>query len=74
MAKEIAHQAGCDEVWMHEDGFVTEGGSSNAFIIKDNKLISLAEKNAKLNNLDSVIEKLNSPDFINKSLNNVINF
>ncbi len=28
---------------------------------------------AKLNNLDSVIEKLNSPDFINKSLNNVIN-
>ena len=40
LAKEIAHQAGCDEVWMHEDGFVTEGGSSNAFIIKDNKLIS----------------------------------
>ena len=40
LAKEIAHQAGCDEVWMHEDGFVTEGGSSNAFIIKDDKLIS----------------------------------
>ena len=40
LAKEIAHQAGCDEVWMHEDGFVTEGGSSNAFIIKDQKLIS----------------------------------
>ena len=40
LAQEIAYQAGCDEVWMHEDGFVTEGGSSNAFIIKDNKLIS----------------------------------
>tara|TARA_Y100000768_G_scaffold129937_1_gene96501 strand:- start:3650 stop:4510 length:861 start_codon:yes stop_codon:yes gene_type:complete len=40
LAKEIAHQAGCNEVWMHEDGFVTEGGSSNAFIIKDHKLIS----------------------------------
>ena len=40
LAKEIAHQAGCNEVWMHEDGFVTEGGSSNAFIIKDDKLIS----------------------------------
>lgn len=40
LAKEIAHQAGCNEVWMHEDGFVTEGGSSNAFIIRDDKLIS----------------------------------
>lgn len=40
LAKEIAHQSGCNEVWMHEDGFVTEGGSSNAFIIKDDKLIS----------------------------------
>ena len=40
LAKEIAHQSGCNEVWMHEDGFVTEGGSSNAFIIKDGKLIS----------------------------------
>ena len=25
---------------MYEDGYITEGGSSNAFIIKDNKLIS----------------------------------
>jgi D-alanine transaminase len=40
LAKQTAHQNGCDEVWMYEDNFVTEGGSSNAFIIKDNKLIS----------------------------------
>ena len=40
LAKEIAHQAGCDEVWMHEAGFVTEGGSSNAFIIIGNRLVS----------------------------------
>ena len=40
LAKQVAHENNCNEVWMYEDGFITEGGSSNAFIIKDNKLIS----------------------------------
>jgi len=40
LAKQVAHENNCNEVWMYEDGYITEGGSSNAFIIKDNKLIS----------------------------------
>jgi D-alanine transaminase len=34
LAKEEAAQEGCQEAWMHEDGIVTEGGSSTAFIVK----------------------------------------
>ena len=33
LAKQAAAEAGAGEVWMVEDGMVTEGGSSNAFII-----------------------------------------
>lgn len=33
LAKQEAAQAGCGEAWMVEDGFVTEGASSSAFII-----------------------------------------
>ena len=33
LAKQAAQEAGCQEAWMVEDGFVTEGGSSSAFII-----------------------------------------
>ncbi|TGD99807.1 D-amino-acid transaminase [Methylobacterium nonmethylotrophicum] len=35
LAKQQAAAAGVAEAWMHEDGFVTEGGSSTAFIITD---------------------------------------
>jgi D-alanine transaminase len=34
LAKQEAAQNGCQEAWMHEDGIVTEGGSSTAFIVK----------------------------------------
>jgi D-alanine transaminase len=34
LAKQAAAEAGCQEAWMHEDGVVTEGGSSTAFIVK----------------------------------------
>jgi D-alanine transaminase len=34
LAKQAAAAAGCQEAWMHEDGVVTEGGSSTAFIVK----------------------------------------
>jgi D-alanine transaminase len=33
LAKQAASEAGAHEAWMVEDGFVTEGGSSSAFII-----------------------------------------
>jgi D-alanine transaminase len=33
LAKQAAKEAGAQEAWMVEDGYVTEGGSSSAFII-----------------------------------------
>lgn len=40
LAKQAAKEAGAQEAWMVEDGFVTEGGSSSAFIItKENRII-----------------------------------
>ncbi|MEX0968936.1 MAG: D-amino-acid transaminase [Paracoccaceae bacterium] len=33
LAKNNAHQAGADDAWFVEDGFVTEGSSNNAWII-----------------------------------------
>lgn len=40
LAKQEAINAGKDDAWMVEDGFVTEGTSNNAYIIKDNTLIT----------------------------------
>lgn len=41
MAKQVAAEAGCLEAWMVEDGFVTEGSSSSAFIItRDREIIA----------------------------------
>lgn len=41
MAKQAAVDAGADDAWMVEDGFITEGTSNNAFIItKDDKIIT----------------------------------
>ena len=34
LAKQAAAAEGCQEAWMHEDGVVTEGGSSTAYIVK----------------------------------------
>ncbi len=33
MCKMMAKKAGCDDAWMVEDGFVTEGTSNNAYIV-----------------------------------------
>lgn len=44
-AKTKAHKAGAYESFMVEDGFVTEGSSSSAFIIKDDTLITRALSN-----------------------------
>lgn len=40
MAKMMAKAAGVDDAWLVEDGFVTEGTSNNAYIIKDGKIIT----------------------------------
>ncbi|MBB4955892.1 D-alanine transaminase [Agrobacterium vitis] len=49
LAKRIAKESGCDEAWMVEDGFVTEGASSTAYIITaDDKIVTRANSNATL--------------------------
>jgi D-alanine transaminase len=40
MGKMAAKKAGADDAWMIEDGFVTEGTSNNAYIIKGKRLIT----------------------------------
>lgn len=40
MGKMMAKAAGADDAWMVEDGFVTEGTSNNAYIVKDGKIIT----------------------------------
>lgn len=45
MGKMIARKAGADDAWMIQDGFVTEGTSNNAYIVKGNKIITRATSN-----------------------------
>jgi len=45
MGKMMAKKAGCDDAWMVQDGFVTEGTSNNAYIIKGGKIITRALSN-----------------------------
>ena len=41
LAKQTAADAGADDAWMVEEGFVTEGSSNNAFIVDaDGKIIT----------------------------------
>lgn len=40
MAKMAAKAAGVDDAWLVEDGHITEGTSNNAYIVKDNKIIT----------------------------------
>ena len=40
LGKQEAYEKGASESWMVEDGFVTEGTSSNAYIVKDNTVIT----------------------------------
>lgn len=42
MGKMMAKQAGADDAWMVQDGFVTEGTSNNAYFIKGNKIVTRA--------------------------------
>jgi D-alanine transaminase len=49
LAKQAAKEAGAQEAWMVEDGFVTEGGSSSAFIVtKEGSIVVRPLSNAIL--------------------------
>jgi len=48
MAKEEAKRKGAFEGWMVEDGFVTEGTSSSAYIVKNNVIITRPLSNSIL--------------------------
>ena len=45
MGKMMAKKAGADDAWMVEDGFVTEGTSNNAYIVRGNRIITRALSN-----------------------------
>ncbi|WP_299613193.1 D-amino-acid transaminase [uncultured Tateyamaria sp.] len=45
MGKMMAKKAGADDAWMIQDGFVTEGTSNNAYIVKGNKIITREKSN-----------------------------
>ncbi|SMX40234.1 D-amino-acid transaminase [Maliponia aquimaris] len=45
MGKMMAKNAGADDAWMVEEGFVTEGTSNNAYFIKGNKIVTRALSN-----------------------------
>jgi D-alanine transaminase len=40
MGKMMAKKAGCDDAWLIEDGYVTEGTSNNAYYVKDGKIVT----------------------------------
>ena len=40
MGKMMAKAAGCDDAWMIEDDYVTEGTSNNAYFVKNGKIVT----------------------------------
>ncbi len=48
LGKQAAAKAGCAEAWMVEDGKVTEGTSSNAYIVKNGKVVTRGLSNSIL--------------------------
>ncbi len=51
MGKMLAKKQCCDDAWMTEDGFVTEGTSNNAYIVKDSRVITRDLSNAILHGI-----------------------
>ncbi|WP_424985581.1 D-amino-acid transaminase [Microbulbifer sp. S227A] len=45
MGKMMAKKAGVDDAWLVQDGFVTEGTSNNAYIVKGGKIITRERSN-----------------------------
>lgn len=48
MAKRIAAEAGAQEAWMVEDGFITEGASSTAFLVTSEGIVTRSYSQAVL--------------------------
>ncbi|KIC40169.1 D-amino acid aminotransferase [Ruegeria sp. ANG-R] len=40
MGKMMAKKVGCDDAWLVEDGYVTEGTSNNAYFVKNGKIVT----------------------------------
>ena len=51
IGKMMAQKLNADDAWMVEDGYVTEGTSNNAYIIKDGKIITRAKSCAILHGI-----------------------
>ena len=51
MGKMMAKKVGADDAWMVQDGYVTEGTSNNAYIIKNNKIITRGLSNSILHGI-----------------------
>ncbi len=51
LAKQSALDAGADDAWLIEDGYVTEGTSNNAWIVKGGMLITRPTSNAILHGI-----------------------
>ena len=51
MGKMMAKKAGADDAWMIQDGFVTEGTSNNAYIVKGNTIITRPTSNEILHGI-----------------------
>jgi D-alanine transaminase len=48
LAKQAAAEAGCQEAWMIEDGKITEGGSSSAFILTQDDVLVTRENSSAI--------------------------
>ena len=48
LAKQAAAEAGAGEAWMIEDGFVTEGGSSSAFILTQDDVLVTRQNGSEI--------------------------
>jgi D-alanine transaminase len=51
MGKMMAKKVGADDAWMVQEGSVTEGTSNNAYIVKNDKIITRALSNDILNGI-----------------------
>ena len=74
LAKQKAVENGCEEAWMVDsDGYITEGSSSNAWILIKDKLITTPANNSILKGITrtSLINALKKNDikFVEKRFN-----
>ena len=61
MGKMMAKKAGADDAWMVQDGYVTEGTSNNAYIIKNNKIVTRGLSNDILHGITLSLIHISEP-------------